>query len=174
MPPPQKGERTMRPAAAALVVLGFVYAATPTFANAAEPAAAQPPAAAAAGSPPPAVKSPDEMAAKMTTYYMAFLRRGAPAAANAPASAELMKGHMANIQRLAKEGKLVLAGPFLAQTGPGSLAGLFILQAGSVAEAQQLVDTDPAVQAGRFTVEIVPWLGPKVLAKIPEMFDREP
>jgi len=38
-----------------------------------------------------------------------------------------------------------------------------VLQAGSVAEAQQLVATDPAVQAGRFVAEILPWLGPKSL-----------
>jgi YCII-related domain len=56
-----------------------------------------------------------------------------------------------------------VAGPFLDPSGQAALAGLFVLQAGSLAEAQQLVATDPAVHAGRFVAEILPWLGPKSL-----------
>jgi hypothetical protein len=57
---------------------------------------------------------------------------------------------------------------FLDQSGSGSLAGIFILATDTVDEAPQLVDTDPAVAAGRFTVEIVPWLGPKTLTRVLE------
>ena len=177
----------MKSATAALVVLGIALAAAPIPAAAAEPppapasaatAAAQPtaqPAAQSAAPPaaPPGAKPGADMMARMTTYYVAFLRRSPTWTAGGAGAEELMKGHMANMQRLAKEGKLVLAGPFLEQTGPGSLAGLFFLRAGSLAEAQELVDTDPAVQAGRFTREIVPWLGPKVLARLPQMFDED-
>jgi uncharacterized protein YciI len=183
----------MKSATAALVVLGIALAAAPTLATAGEPPpapasaattqpaappAAQPtaqPAAQSAAPPaaPPGAKPGADMMARMTTYYVAFLRRSPTWTAGGAGAEELMKGHMANMQRLAKEGKLVLAGPFLEQTGPGSLAGLFFLRAGSLAEAQNLVDTDPAVQAGRFTREIVPWLGPKVLARLPQMFDED-
>jgi|GEM_PF-5000323 len=34
---------------------------------------------------------------------------------------------------------------------------------GSIGESKQLVATDPAVQAGRFVAEVLPWLGPKSL-----------
>jgi uncharacterized protein YciI len=64
---------------------------------------------------------------------------------------KLMEGHMANINRLAKEGKLLAAGPF---EGGG---GLFILNTTSVSEAKEWVSTDPAVKANRWNVEILPY-----------------
>jgi uncharacterized protein YciI len=173
----------MKPVTAALVVLGIALAAAPIPAASAEPPPAPASAATAAAQPtappaaqpasPPGAKPGADMMPRMTTYYVAFLRRSPKWTPGGDGTEELMKGHMANMQRLAKEGTLVLAGPFLEQTGPGSLAGLFFLRAGSLAEAQKLVATDPAVQAGRFTCEIVPWLGPKVLARLPQMFDED-
>jgi uncharacterized protein YciI len=65
---------------------------------------------------------------------------------------ELMKGHMANINRLAKEGKLLAAGPF---DGGG---GLFVFNTTSIEEATLWVNTDPAVQANRWRVEILPFI----------------
>lgn len=64
---------------------------------------------------------------------------------------KLMEGHMANINRLAKEGKLVSAGPF---DGGG---GIFILNTQSVDEAKQWLSTDPGVQANRWNIEILPY-----------------
>ena len=63
----------------------------------------------------------------------------------------LMDGHMANIERLAKEGKLIAAGPF---EGGG---GIFILNTTSANEAKAWVDTDPGVKAQRWDVEIYPY-----------------
>ena len=63
----------------------------------------------------------------------------------------LMDGHMANIERLAKEGKLIAAGPF---EGGG---GIFILNTPSTDEAKAWVDTDPGVKAQRWDVEIYPY-----------------
>ena len=60
----------------------------------------------------------------------------------------LQSAHMANINRLAKEGKLIVAGPF---EGGG---GIFVLQTADLAEARSWVQTDPAVQAKRFIVEL--------------------
>jgi uncharacterized protein YciI len=64
---------------------------------------------------------------------------------------KLMDGHMANIRRLAKEGKLLAAGPF---EGGG---GMFIFNTTSEEEAQGWLITDPAVRAGRWTIEILPY-----------------
>jgi uncharacterized protein YciI len=143
----------------------FSVAAAAAPAVAAEP---PPPTAtsttATATAPQAAAPGPADATPKMTTYYVALLRRGPGWTPNrTPEVGKVLDGHMANIRRLAAEGKLLLAGPFLEQSGPGALAGLFVLQAGSIAEAQQLVATDPAVQAGRFVAEILPWLGPKSL-----------
>jgi uncharacterized protein YciI len=111
----------------------------------------------------PVVVNP-QTGAEMTTYYLVLLRRGpAWTASVTPETSAVSKGHMENIERLTKAGRMVVAGPFLEQTGDKALAGLFILRAGSAAEARALVDGDPAVKAGRFVYEILPWLGPTTL-----------
>ena len=65
---------------------------------------------------------------------------------------DLMKGHMANINLLAKEGKLLAAGPF---DGGG---GLFVFNTISMEEATSWVNTDPAVKANRWRIEILPYI----------------
>jgi uncharacterized protein YciI len=112
---------------------------------------------------PPTVINPTT-GTEMTTYYMVLLRRGPAWTANVtPESAAVSKGHMENIQKLTAAGKMVVAGPFLEQSGAQALAGLFILRVASLDEAKATVSTDPAVKAGRFTYEIIPWLGPTTL-----------
>ena len=73
-------------------------------------------------------------------------------------TAKIQEAHLANIGRLAKEGKLILAGPF---EGGGDLRGLFLFDVTTVEEARALADTDPAVQAGRLRVDLIQWYGPK-------------
>lgn len=63
---------------------------------------------------------------------------------------KLMEGHMANIDRLAKEGKLIVAGPF---EGGG---GIFILKTNSADEAKAWLATDPGVKAERWRMEYIP------------------
>ena len=65
---------------------------------------------------------------------------------------KIMEGHMANINRLAKEGKLIAAGPF---EGGG---GIFILNTSSIDEAKQWLSTDPGVKANRWDIEIFPYV----------------
>ena len=66
-------------------------------------------------------------------------------------SEKIMEGHMANINRLAKEGKLLAAGPF---DGGG---GIFIFNTSSIEETKSWLDTDPGVQARRWNVEVHPY-----------------
>ena len=66
-------------------------------------------------------------------------------------SDSIMQGHMNNIGRLAKEGKLLAAGPF---EGGG---GIFILNTTSVDEANQWLATDPGVKAKRWNLEVLPY-----------------
>lgn len=70
---------------------------------------------------------------------------------------EIFAGHMANIQRLAGEGKLALAGPF--GKNDRTYRGLFIFNVTSIEEAQKLVDTDPVIKSGMMTAELTPWYG---------------
>ena len=96
---------------------------------------------------------------KMQTYYLVLLYRAEnPPQLSPEKSAEIQKAHLANIQRLADEGRMALAGPFVEE---GDLRGLFLLQAANKDEAKQLCDSDPAIQAGRLRADIHTWFGPK-------------
>jgi uncharacterized protein YciI len=64
---------------------------------------------------------------------------------------KLQAEHMANIEKLASEGKLLAAGPF---DGGG---GMFVLHTEDIESAKELVYSDPAVKANRFLIEIYPF-----------------
>ena len=64
---------------------------------------------------------------------------------------KIMQGHMDNINRLAKEGKLIVAEPM---EGGG---GIFIFNTTSADEARQWLSTYPGVQANRWNIEILPY-----------------
>jgi uncharacterized protein len=134
------------------LVLTFVAVAATAHIGAQAPPASPP--AAAAPAPPP----------DMRVYYMVFLRRGpAWTTAVSPETTKVNQGHRANIDRLTKEGLMVVAGPFEGTSGDRALAGIFILRVASMEAARAAVETDPAVKAGRFLYEIVPWWGPATL-----------
>ena len=116
--------------------------------------------AAAAQAPPEAGKTvvgPGGF--EMTTYYVGFLYRGPKwTPEQTPETEALQKGHMANIQRMAEAGKLLVAGPF---TDNGDLRGLYVFKVATLEEAQALAAADPAVQAGRLRLEFHPWFAAK-------------
>jgi uncharacterized protein YciI len=96
---------------------------------------------------------------KMTTAYLGFLTRGPKwTPEKTPATAELQKAHLANINRLAETKKLVIAGPFGDDT---PLRGIFVFKVASLEEAKALAETDPAVQAGRLAIEMHTWMVPE-------------
>ena len=96
---------------------------------------------------------------KLTQTFFAFLTRGEKwTPEKKPATEEIQKGHMANINRLAEMKKLVAAGPF---GDDGRLRGIFVFRVGSLEEAKALTATDPAIQAGRLAMDIHPWMVPE-------------
>jgi uncharacterized protein YciI len=106
----------------------------------------------------------------MKTYVMAFLQAGDSVSKYSQQErAEIQKGHMANINRLAEMGKLILAGPFI---NGGEKRGIFIFDVASKAEAEELTNTDPAVQAGVLKMELVEWYGSAALMMIPEWHEK--
>ena len=96
---------------------------------------------------------------KMMTAYLAFLVRGDKwTPEKTPATEAIQKAHLENINRLAEMKKLVVAGPF---GDNGRLRGIFVFRVGSIEEARELAETDPAVKAGRLALIIHPWKVPE-------------
>ena len=69
---------------------------------------------------------------------------------------QLQEKHLANIRRLADEGKLLKAGPFEDFSGR-NVRGMFILKTDSVDQAREWVATDASVKAGRLVPEFLKW-----------------
>jgi len=96
---------------------------------------------------------------EMTTYYVGFLYKGSKwTPESTPETERLQKAHLDNILRMEREGKLVVAGPFLDN---GDLRGLYVFRIASIEEAQTFANTDPAIQAGRLRLELHPWYAAK-------------
>ncbi len=105
----------------------------------------------------------------MKQYVMAFLKAGPNRNLDSAAAVQLQRAHLDNIFRLADEGKLVLAGPFLDK---GEIRGIYVFNVTTVEEAAELTSTDPAIQAGSLVMELHPWYGSAGLMKINEISKR--
>jgi uncharacterized protein len=69
----------------------------------------------------------------------------------------LQDAHMAHLAGLHEAGHLLAAGPLFDRHSP--FRGLSILPTG-VGEARALQERDPAVQAGKYRIVVLPWMVP--------------
>ena len=107
----------------------------------------------------------------MRKYVLAILKTGPKdAEIQGDARKALFKGHFDNMNRLAAEGKLAVAGPF--NDPEKKYRGLFILAVPTIEEAKALAETDPTVKAGVLIVEYVPWFGSAALMLNNELHEK--
>lgn len=99
----------------------------------------------------------------MKKYVMAFLKRGPNRELDKDSAMKLQRAHLDNIGKMAEAGKLVLAGPFM---GDQDLRGIYIFNVESILEAEELSNTDPAVQAGILEMELMEWYGSAALLDV--------
>lgn len=92
--------------------------------------------------------------AQLKEYFFVMLKRGPNRSKDSVTAQNLQKGHMANIQKMADEGQLAIAGPF---GDDGDWRGIFIFKTKTLEEAKKLVEQDPMIKAGWLTYEIHPW-----------------
>lgn len=106
----------------------------------------------------------------MKKYVIAFLYRGDRVAEYTEQQrTDIQAGHMENINRLAAEGKLVMAGPFF---GNKELRGLFFFAVESLEEAEELTATDPAIKAGVLKMDLKEWYGSAALMMMSELHSK--
>lgn len=99
----------------------------------------------------------------MKMYVMCFLKTGTLKVDDAKKRSELMAGHFGMINRLAEEGKLIVAGPF---SEGGEFRGIYLFDVKTVEEARKLTETDPSIQQGYFKVEFIKWYGSAALMEV--------
>lgn len=97
----------------------------------------------------------------MKMYVLVILTTGTNKTDKKEVTNSLFKGHLANIGRLAAEGKLVVAGPL--KTNEKAYRGIFILNVKTISEANALLSTDPAVKAKLLGAELFEWYGSAAL-----------
>lgn len=105
----------------------------------------------------------------MKGYVLVILRTGPNPVAAGPERDEMFKGHFANINRLAAEGKLVLAGPL---DGVDGWRGLFVLVAKDIDEAKKFIGSDPVVMKGEMTPEFHKYYGSAALVLLNDLHNK--
>jgi uncharacterized protein len=96
----------------------------------------------------------------MTIRYIFLLKKGPTWSPDSTPEIEaLQEEHLANLKRLGDLGKLVINGPLLDSFATsGEIRGIGVLKTGSLAEAQELIRTDPMVKVGRLVFELHAWM----------------
>jgi uncharacterized protein YciI len=91
-----------------------------------------------------------------------FLVRGANTSQDKATADALQKGHLAYMDTLHKQGKLVMAGPLV---NAGARRGVVVYRVSDVEAAEALAADDPSVKAGRLRLEAYPWMTFKGILK---------
>lgn len=105
----------------------------------------------------------------MRAYVLVILKTGPNKIPEGPERSAMFKGHFANIDRLANDGVLVLAGPL---DGVDGWRGLFVLATGSIEEAKKHVETDPVIQKGEMIAEYHEYYGSAALMLLNDLHKK--
>jgi uncharacterized protein YciI len=106
----------------------------------------------------------------MKKYVIAFLLRGDRVNEYTPEQRqEIQASHMANINKMAEMGKLVVAGPFF---GDEDLRGLYIFDVQTLDEARALTETDPAIEKGVLKMDLKEWYGSAALVLLSDLYPK--
>ncbi len=101
----------------------------------------------------------------MRQYVFVLLKTGPTPVPKGPERDAMFKGHFANMERLAAEGKLAVAGPF---DGVDGWRGMFILAVKDIEEARKLTATDPVIASGEMIAEFHVHYGSAALMQVNE------
>lgn len=105
----------------------------------------------------------------MRSYVLVVLRSGPTRVPDGPERDAMFAGHFANMKRLAREGKLAVAGPFRKKD---DWRGLFILAVESEEQAAKLVATDPVIERGEMVAEYHPVYATAALMAVPGVHEK--
>ena len=95
---------------------------------------------------------------EMKRFWLVLLQKGPNRNQDSISAEKIQAAHMANINRLAKEGKIIMAGPIGVD---GDLRGIFLMNCADSTEVENFVKTDSAVITGRLIMKYYPWWAAK-------------
>jgi len=92
-------------------------------------------------------------------YWFVLLTKGSNRSQDSATAAKIQMGHLANIKKLYMEGKIKVAGPFGEEGDPIATGwqGIFIFDCPTKQEVEKLLQTDPAIAAGRMVYHLKLW-----------------
>ena len=106
----------------------------------------------------------------MKKYYLVLLKTGPANITDKIKRDSIFTGHMKNIQWLASQNKLVVAGPF--GKNDNNYEGIFILNTDNKKEAEAMIETDTAVHSKVLVAEYYLYYGSASLQQIPELHNK--
>jgi uncharacterized protein YciI len=106
----------------------------------------------------------------MKKYILVILKTGTNNTTGKKLQDSLFAGHMANIKRLVKINKLVVAGPLM--KNEKTYRGIFILNVRTTEEARILLDTDPAIRENLLAADLYEWYGSAALPAYLDISDK--
>ena len=86
----------------------------------------------------------------MRSYVLVILKSGPKKMPEGQARTDMFKGHFANIERLANDKKLVVAGPL---DGVEGRRGVFVFATSDIDEARRYVEADPVISNAEMVAE---------------------
>lgn len=105
----------------------------------------------------------------MKQYMLVVLKTGSNISIQKKDSC--FKQHLANIGRLAKENKLIVAGPIVSKN-ENQYRGIFILNVSKKEEAVELLKTDAAISEKYLDFELYEWYGSAALSTYLDNVDK--
>lgn len=106
----------------------------------------------------------------MKKYVLVILKSGSNISESKATTDSLFAGHLDNIGRLAEMKKLIVAGPI--GKNENDFRGIFILDVATLDEANQLLETDPAIKAKLLKPELYKWYGSAALSQYLKYDDK--
>lgn len=105
----------------------------------------------------------------MRPYVLVILKTGPHKVTDKEARATMFKGHFANMERLAGEKKLILAGPL---DGVEGRRGIFVFDTPDIEQAKTYVATDPVIVNGEMVAEYHKFYGSAGMMMLNEIHNK--
>jgi uncharacterized protein YciI len=106
----------------------------------------------------------------MKPYILVILKTGLNQTTDKTLINNCFRGHLDNINRLVKDGIMIVAGPV--DKNHNNYRGIFILNVTTSEEAERLIQTDPAIKEGLLEAEFYNWYGSAALPEYLKYSDK--